>query len=133
VRTYKTPKHFIIGHNRIDEEHSGLINALNEIINCINKNDLKGCEEKFGTFIQKFIDHDENEKKIMIDLNFKDSKGHSQQHLIVFQEIKKQKETCGNVADWEILCIKIFDHLVKTVFNHDLKFKSHLININYKP
>ncbi len=121
---------FLIGHEKIDSDHGGLVNTLNEMIDGFVAQDLDVCQKKWQQFCVQLTQHFADESKIMNEFGYIED-DHDADH----QKILFHVNTLGNkdnaLDDWEHCLFEVRSDLLTLILKHDLKFAEHLVTIGY--
>ena len=121
---------FLIGHEKIDADHAGLVNILNEMVDGFEGGDLNICKLKWEQFTKGLKQHFIDEAEIMNDFGYIEDE-HDHDHDKILDHLITQEKKCNSLSDWEASIFEMRSELLSTILKHDLKFAEHLVTIGY--
>lgn len=119
---------FLIGHDKIDSDHAGLVRILNEMVDGCNGEDVKCCHQKWQQFYQTLRQHFIDEASIMIDYGYTRDPLEHQKILTI---VKSMGEDCKDLNCWENFLFTVRNELLSWILKKDMLFAEHLITIGY--
>ncbi len=130
MNKFELSEAFLIGHEKIDADHSSLVQILNDMVDGFLADDLSDCKLKWKQFSDDLKQHFIDETKIMHDFGFVEYE-HEQDHNSIIDRIYTQGQKCNSLEDWEMSLFEMRNELLSTILKHDLKFAEHLVTIGY--
>lgn len=120
---------FSVGISRIDDQHRGMIDALNEIGQAMEAGDSHACERLFGKFLALSRDHFDSEEKVLFASGYPKAQEHADHHRQLLNKAVEAQEQCrhlmatNNMAE----CFNtLLEFLIGDLLEADIQFKSFL-------
>lgn len=120
---------FSVGISRIDDQHRGMIDALNEIGLAMEDGDTEGCDRLFGKFLDLSRDHFESEEKVLFASGYPKAQEHADYHRQLLAMAEKAREQCRQLmaANQMDECFNsLLEFLIGDLLEADIQFKSFL-------
>ncbi len=122
--------HYETGVEEIDNEHRHLFGIVQEIYECIEKDDSNLSCVLANNFIEKLSEHFSGEEKFLERIGYSDVKGHHDYHASVMtKKAEELKRVCcednepGKVAECYAAVVTV---LLDEIVRGDSAFKSHI-------
>jgi hemerythrin len=121
--------HFETGVEEIDNEHRHLVGIVQDIYECIEKDDSNLSCALANKFIEKLSEHFSGEEKFLERIGYSDLEGHHDYHASVMTKTRDLERTCcGNnepakVAECYAAVMAI---LLDEIIRDDSTFKSYI-------
>ena len=120
---------FLIGHEKIDSDHFGLVRILNDMVDGFILGDVEVCRKGWQQFCAKLDQHFIDEAKIMDDLGYVDDVEDDHQEILDHVNTLGMRE--NSLDDWEACLFEMRNHLLSWILKKDLLFAEYLITIGY--
>lgn len=120
---------FSVGIPRIDEQHRGMIDALNEIGEAMEAGDSNGCDRLFGKFLSLSRDHFEAEERVLFASEYPKAQEHADHHRHLLAMAEEAREECRRLIESNNLttCFNtLLEFLIGDLLEADIQFKSFL-------
>lgn len=121
---------FLIGHEKIDSDHAGLVKILNDMVDSFVSSDVCSCRDVWLLFCTKLEQHFIDEVHIMNSFGF-DEDGAEEEHQQILDHVNALGKNNTTIDDWEECLFEMRNHLLSWILKKDLLFAEYLITTGY--
>lgn len=120
---------FSVGIPRIDQQHRGMIDALNEFGQALEAGDLEVCNHLFGKFLLLSREHFEAEERVLFAAGYPKAQEHADHHQRLLRMAEEAREQCRQLLanQNQTECFNtLLEFLIGDLLEADIQFKSFL-------